>query len=717
MLEFVVPEQFEAEAKSILCQNVVPFPASERPKTLEDILNEFKGEEIAPRMSSYSVRYKEDGTTEVLPFNMSLGGNEYELERYLEDGGQTIMLSKEGKSICIAPFQINGETYLRTFDAEEAQSIRENMTAQLTAPKEPSFYDKVCDFFATHILNRPGKAVQEYNDKKAFYDAMQKAADNLGGIAEKVDAYKRENAEAERLREQEAKEKELELARQKEQERLTKEKEEAERKAAEELKKQEEQRLQKLKAEEDKKLEQELKAQKLKEALTKKQPEEVDIAQIGLINGLYEKLPKQVWQRDRAREVVENQKNDLKKIENQLDIVKEAYEKKKLWVETNEKALLDAANELKKANEDIKKLDQIKILSEKKAAATEKLNNANKDVERYQKELNEEKLKFKKIDEEYKLTRGDEFLNNMTPEQYIQHLYIKAFENRKKMFEETERKPLLDEMKEVQREIELAKGGKEKVNEESGRLDRAWLIRNFRQKGKAMLNLDDKVADLEKRYAELQKQDELNKKAFDEEEKKYQARDAARTPENLKMAKDFLDANRAKGEAQRKAGSDSVARQKQLNDLIKNGKLAAKAAKSELDELGKDPLSKYQYNAEGHEHLKEHAPKIARHIEELKPQLKEMKTDLRQQENLVTGAEIEIDKKKAEIAASEKRYEEYSTTVSKSVGTIVHNASLLQTRGVEVPQPPANVLPHLPRMPLFQPQQPQAQPAPVPGLK
>ena len=124
MLEFVVPEQLEAEAKSILCQDAVPFPASERPKTLEGILNEFKGEEIAPRMSSYSVRYKEDGTTEVLPFNMSLGGNEYELERYLEDGGQTIMLSKEGKSICIAPFQINGETYLRTFDAEEAQSIR-----------------------------------------------------------------------------------------------------------------------------------------------------------------------------------------------------------------------------------------------------------------------------------------------------------------------------------------------------------------------------------------------------------------------------------------------------------------------------------------------------------------------------------------------------------------------------------------------------------------
>ena len=143
MLEFVVPEQFEAEAKSLLCQHVVPFPGSERPKTLEGILNEFKGEEIAPRMSAYSVKYNEDGTTVVLPFDMGFGGNEYELERYLEDGGQTIMLVREGKSICIAPFRINDEVYLRTFDAEQAQSIRETMTAQLPEPKKPSAYDKI----------------------------------------------------------------------------------------------------------------------------------------------------------------------------------------------------------------------------------------------------------------------------------------------------------------------------------------------------------------------------------------------------------------------------------------------------------------------------------------------------------------------------------------------------------------------------------------------
>ena len=307
-------------------------------------------------------------------------------------------------------------------------------------------------------------------------------------------------------------------------------------------------------------------------------------------------------------------KKDLKKIEDDFNIVKEAYDKNKLWVKTNQEAVRKAYDELKQAQEDIKKLDQIKILSEKKAAATEKLNNANKDVERYQKELDEEKLKFKKIDEEYKLTRGDEFLNKMTPEQYIQHLYIKAFENRKKMFEETERKPLLDEMKEVQREIEAIKKGKEKVDENSGWADRAWGLRNFRQKGKAMLNLDDKVADLEKRYAELQKQDEQNKKAFDEQEKQYQERDAARTPENLKMAKDFLDANRAKGEAQRKAGQDSLDRQKKLNDLIKNGKLAAKAAQNDIDEVNRDPLGGYQYNAEGHEHLKAQVPKISEHI-------------------------------------------------------------------------------------------------------
>jgi chromosome segregation ATPase len=265
-------------------------------------------------------------------------------------------------------------------------------------------------------------------------------------------------------------------------------------------------------------------------------------------------------------------------------------------------------------------------------------------------------------------------------------------------------------MKEVRDAIDVIKGGREKVDEASNWKDRAWGIKYFRTRGKAMLKLDDQVAELEKSYAELQKQVEQHKKAFDEEEKKHQARDDAHTPENLKMAKDFLDANRAKGEAQRKAGRDSVARQNQLKELIKQGKLAAATAQKDLDELGKDPLSKYQYNAEGHEHLKEHAPKLARHIEELKPQIKEMKIDLKKQEQLVTGAEIEIDKKKLDITNAETRYEEAKVTVSKSVGTIVHNASLLQKRGVEVPQPPANVLPHLPRMPLFQPQQPQAQP-------
>jgi hypothetical protein len=306
--------------------------------------------------------------------------------------------------------------------------------------------------------------------------------------------------------------------------------------------------------------------------------------------------------------------------------------------------------------------------------------------------------------------KGDKFLNDMTPEQYIHHLYIQGFENRKKMFEETERKPLLDEMNEVQREIELAKGGKEKVNEESGRLDRAWLIKNFRQKGKAMVNLDNKVAELEKEYAELQKQIEQKKKAFDEEEKKIQARDDARTPENLKMAKDFLDANRAKGEAQRKAGRDSVARQNQLKDLIKNGKLAAKAAQNDIDEVNRDPLGGYQYNAEGHEHLKAQVPTISEHINALVPKIKEMKQDLKEQELLVKNAAFAIDQKKLDITNAETRYEEAKVTVSKSVTMIVHNASLLQKRGVEVPQPPANVLPHLPRMPLFQPQQPQAQP-------
>ena len=152
------------------------------------------------------------------------------------------------------------------------------------------------------------------------------------------------------------------------------------------------------------------------------------------------------------------------------------------------------------------------------------------------------------------------------------------------------------------------------------------------------------------------------------------------------------------------------ARQKQLKDLIQNGKLAAAAAQKDLDELGKDPLSAYQYNAEGHEYLKSRVPGISQHIEELKPQIKEMNSDLKKQELLVKNAAVAIDQKKLEIANSEKRYEEAKVTVSKSLTTIMHTAQLLQTRGVEVPQPTADVLPYLPNIPVFQPQQPQPQP-------
>ena len=226
MLEFVVPEQFEEQAKELICENAVRFASRERAKILENIINEFKGGEIAPRMSAYSVKYNADGTATVKPLNIGFSANEHTLLNIIENEGQTLMISKEGKSICIAPFELNSVSYLRTFDPADAPTIRETLGATLTPPKKPSLYDKICDFFATHILKRPGKAVQEYNDKKAYYDAMQKGLEKLTGISDKVAGYKQEHDEELKRIEQEQLEKQRELEKQKEQERLQQQKDE-----------------------------------------------------------------------------------------------------------------------------------------------------------------------------------------------------------------------------------------------------------------------------------------------------------------------------------------------------------------------------------------------------------------------------------------------------------------------------------------------------------
>jgi hypothetical protein len=345
--------ELEAQANEIISRRAMRIPSKEVASVLDGAIKGLKGDSVVEKLTVHTVNFNEDGTTTVAPRTLANSTSDSLFLESILDEGKSIMVSNtKGDALCFSRINVCGTNYLMHFRPQDAQTIRNDLIADLKAPKEPSTYDKICDFFARHVLNRPGKAVAAYNEQKQFYDSMQKVINSVSNILEEVEGFKQ--SEAQKQFDEQERQEELERQRQLEEDARQKalQEEEARLKAEAELQKQEDLRLKQQKAEEEKKLAQELKAQKLKEALTKKQPEEVDIAQIGLINGLYEKLPKQVWQRDRAREVVENQKKDLKVVENQFNIVKAAYDKKKLWVETNQEAVLKANNELKQAQEE-----------------------------------------------------------------------------------------------------------------------------------------------------------------------------------------------------------------------------------------------------------------------------------------------------------------------------------------------------------------------------
>ena len=114
----------------------------------------------------------------------------------LTDGGKTVMISNDkGYTICLAPIQVNGNTYLHAFRPEDGASLRAGMEAQLTEPKEPTRYDWFCNWCAETFLNRPGKVVGAYYEHQAFNAAMRKALQEMDDLPEKGEGYGQEKTQ------------------------------------------------------------------------------------------------------------------------------------------------------------------------------------------------------------------------------------------------------------------------------------------------------------------------------------------------------------------------------------------------------------------------------------------------------------------------------------------------------------------------------------------
>ena len=252
MLEVGVPGQYEKQAEDIIGARAQLFMGTN--KSREEYIDSLRGtlkDTLTTRLSTHTVEYKPDGTSSVERIDGLNVDNPLVIADKLTDGGKTVMISNDkGYTICLAPIQVNGQTYLHAFRPEDAEALRAGMEAQLTEPKEPTRYDWFCNWCAETFLNRPGKVVGEYNEHKAFNAAMRKALQDMADIPEKVEGYRQEKSQKQ-FEDQERKEDEqLEKERQKE-EQLDKERLEQERLEQERINKEnaEKQRIENLKAE------------------------------------------------------------------------------------------------------------------------------------------------------------------------------------------------------------------------------------------------------------------------------------------------------------------------------------------------------------------------------------------------------------------------------------------------------------------------------------
>lgn len=703
MLEFVVPEQFEEQAKELICENAVRFATRDRVKILENIINEFKGEEFAPRMSAYSVKYNADGTATVKPLNIGFSANEHTLLNVIENEGQTLMLSKEGKSICIAPFELNSVSYLRTFDPADAPTIRETLGATLTPPKKPSLYDKICDFFATHILKRPGKAVQEYNDKKAYYDAMQKGLEKLTGISDKVAGYKQEHDEELKRIEQEQLEKQRELEKQKEQERLQQQKDE-------ELRKQmEEEETRRKIEEEQQRLKDQLRQEK--EAHIAKFAPEHEKAQteaekkanafrLEKVRELHHSLPKKIRERDTLAQQREELKKNLVTDENNLKIVKERLAKDEQLLKRVDDDLTESKNTLKDLASDLKVMEKLKELQPKKIEQKRILETAVAAIPVLKEQIKEAEENYKKCADEYSKVSGAGHIYVMKPEQYLEYKYNQEKAGREQMLQR-DRAVLAAQMKELEDQLQSRNLSKKEIKDQRKTWERIPIINLLSDKRDILKKEDSLKADLENQYKALQKEDAEVLKAFNEREAKHKKLALDFSAENLQRTEEFLKAGLNDVKAKHQAFKDADERVEKLKEHLAYSRGDREKAQTELDRLNRESKGK-DYDEALHNRIQNLHDQLKVQITSLTQQRKTISTEVNERRQLVKHSEFDIQQRKDSIPKMDARYQELDNEIDRGKSQIVNFTRELHKAGIAVEPSPE----------MEQPQQPQAQSKP-----
>ena len=182
MFQVNIPQPYLAKA-----QEIMEMFSVEVKDNYDHILNDYL-QAVASgadgNLRIQAVTFGKQGNTERdLQTNQLLG-----VKTVLEKDDTALMLSnKEGVVFCLSYVLVGDKEYLQLLNPQAAMAIKNEQEAllkELEAPKELSFYEKICDFFARHFRNRPGEAAARAEAYRTFYENMQKNVDKLGSLTQ-----------------------------------------------------------------------------------------------------------------------------------------------------------------------------------------------------------------------------------------------------------------------------------------------------------------------------------------------------------------------------------------------------------------------------------------------------------------------------------------------------------------------------------------------------
>ena len=661
MLEMLVNnDHYEEVAENILNAHAQRVHPGTFENVLEGILDGLKGGSAVEKLTIHTVDFREDGTTLVEPKAMD-NGNPYFVAEFLENAGKTLMVSNEkGDTLCIAPIQVNGTTYLQTFKPEEAQTVRDALKAQMEPPRKLSLFDKFCDLCARAFLKRPGKAAAEYNAAKEAYDAMQGAFDKLGSIPDKVEGYKQEKAQQEQAEKERLEQERLEKERL-EQENLEKERLEQERLEAERQQKELEEQLRneqikreaeeaQKKALEEQKRQRELEFQKKASEIREKE-----------IQRLEKEIPENEKELAAVTKLRQDVKKDLDKAEMNLQKIKEAVETDKKYLIRENDDLKAIKTKMGTLTEQLKEQDQLKEFAGKKQEASEKMEAARNARDKADADLKAAQEEQKLREKEWAEVAPNGHIYAMTPKQYLEYDYEQKRVEREKQFND-QRNERLEKMEQQQLKIDAIAKQISGYKDASTGFEKSFLG-GLTFNGRNLNKLAEMKEKEEKEYQKLQQEDELKRKEFEKAEAQIKQDSMNLTPEQMKGVTTYLEMGKADHLAKFNAHNSAKDKVEQLTQEWNKQNKAYSSAKRDYNQWN-DQMNGKEYFPSVHEDMKEQKEQLVGKYSEQTLRVSALAQEIKERKLLIQQGENGLEPTRKRFSQLDEKYHTLTNRVA-----------------------------------------------------